>query len=75
MEQERYDVEMTRTVAEAVVIPAISSGGAGKLEHLYQAVTVGKAAVVLTALIFHFREISIAQAKMYLKGKGIAMKN
>jgi cyclase len=70
-----YDIEMTKAVAEAVSIPVIASGGAGKLEHLYQAVAVGKAAAVLAASIFHFGEISITQAKMYLKGKGIATKD
>jgi cyclase len=73
--KEGYDLEMTRAVAEAVSIPVIASGGAGKLEHLYEAVTIGKAAAVLAASIFHFGEISIAEAKMYLKGKGIAVKN
>ncbi len=66
-----YDLEMTRAVAEAVTIPVIASGGAGKLEHLYQAVTIGKAAAVLAASIFHFGEISIPQAKRYLKKRGI----
>jgi len=73
--KEGYDLEMTRAVAEAVSIPVIASGGAGKLEHLYEAVTIGKAAAVLAASIFHFGEISIAEAKKYLKGKGIAVKN
>jgi cyclase len=66
-----YDLEMTRAVAEAVKIPVTASGGAGKLEHLYEAVTIGKAAAVLAASIFHFGEISIPEAKRYLKGKGI----
>jgi len=69
-----YDLEMTRAVAEAVSIPVIASGGAGKLEHLYEAVTVGKAAAVLAASIFHFGEISIPEAKRYLKEKGIPVK-
>lgn len=69
--KEGYDLEMTRAVAEAVTIPVIASGGAGKLEHLYEAVTIGKAAAVLAASIFHFGEISIPQAKRYLKEKGI----
>ena len=72
--KEGYDLEMTRAVAEAVAIPVIASGGAGKLEHLYQAVTVGKAAAVLAASIFHFGEISIPQAKQYLKERGIPVK-
>jgi cyclase len=69
-----YDLEMTRAVAEAVSIPVTASGGAGKLEHLYQAVTEGKAAAVLAASIFHFGEISIPEAKQYLKEKGIQVK-
>ena len=72
--KEGYDLEMTKTVAETVKIPVIASGGAGKLEHLYEAVTIGKASAVLAASIFHFREISIPQAKRYLKEKGIAIK-
>jgi len=69
-----YDLEMTRAVAEAVAIPVTASGGAGKLEHLYQAVAQGKAAAVLAASIFHFGEISIPEAKQYLKEKGIPVK-
>jgi cyclase len=72
--REGYDLEMTRAVAEAVSIPVTASGGAGKLEHLYQAVTVGKASAVLAASIFHFGEISIPEAKRYLKQKGIPVK-
>lgn len=72
--KEGYDLEMTRAVAEAVSIPVIASGGAGKLEHLYQAVTKGKASAVLAASIFHFGEISIPEAKRYLKEKGIPVK-
>ncbi len=72
--KEGYDLEMTRAVAEAVSIPVTASGGAGKLEHLYEAVTEGKASAVLAASIFHFGEISIPEAKRYLKEKGIAIK-
>jgi cyclase len=72
--KEGYDLEMTRAVAEAVGIPVTASGGAGKLEHLYDAVVSGKASAVLAASIFHFKEISISQAKQYLKEKGISVK-
>ena len=72
--KEGYDLEMTRAVAEAVGIPVIASGGAGRLEHLYDAVVIGKALAVLAASIFHFGEISISQAKHYLKGRGIPVK-
>jgi len=71
--KEGYDLEMTKAVAEAVSIPVTASGGAGKLEHLYEAVAIGKASAVLAASIFHFGEISIPEAKRYLKEKGIAV--
>jgi cyclase len=72
--KEGYDLEMTKAVAEAVSIPVTASGGAGKLEHLYDAVVTGKAAAVLAATIFHFKEISISEAKKYLKERGIPIK-
>ncbi|UCG54494.1 MAG: imidazole glycerol phosphate synthase subunit HisF [Dehalococcoidia bacterium] len=72
--KEGYDLEMTKAAAEAVSIPVTASGGAGKLEHLYQAVSIGKAAGVLAASIFHYKEISIPEAKQYLKERGIAVK-
>jgi len=72
--KEGYDLEMTKAVAEAVRIPVTASGGAGKLEHLHEAVTIGKAAAVLAASVFHFGEFSILEAKRYLKEKGIPVK-
>ena len=72
--KEGYDLEMTRAVAESVKIPVTASGGAGKLEHLYEAIAIGKAAAVLAASIFHFGEISISQAKGYLAEKGISVR-
>jgi len=72
--KEGYDLEMTKAVAEAVGISVIASGGAGKLEHLYDAVMIGKASAVLAASIFHFGEISISQAKQYLKERGIPVR-
>ncbi len=69
-----YDLEMTSAVAEAVKIPVTASGGAGTLEHLYQAVAIGKASAVLAASVFHFGEITIPQAKKYLKERGIPVK-
>jgi imidazole glycerol-phosphate synthase subunit HisF len=68
-----YDIEMTRAVAEAVGIPVTASGGAGTLEHLYEAVAEGKAAAVLAASVFHFGEISVREAKEFLKSRGIAV--
>ncbi len=64
--QTGYDLELNRTVSEAVSIPIIASGGAGKLSHLYDAVAEGKADAVLAASIFHYGTYSIRQAKVYL---------
>ena len=72
--KEGYDLEMTKAVAEAVSIPVTASGGAGKLEHLYEAVAIGRASAVLAASIFHFGEISVSQAKKYLAEKGISVR-
>jgi imidazole glycerol-phosphate synthase subunit HisF len=69
-----YDLEMTKAVAEAVSIPVTASGGAGTLEHLYEAVTIAKASAVLAASIFHFGEISIPKAKKYLRERGIPVR-
>ena len=69
-----YDIELTRTIAEAVSIPVIASGGAGSLEHLYEALDKGKASAVLAASIFHFGEFSVGAAKDYLRGRGLPMR-
>lgn len=69
-----YDIELTRRVSEAVSIPVIASGGVGTMEHLYEGFTEGKADAVLAASIFHFREISIKEAKEYLRRKGIPVR-
>ena len=69
-----YDIELTSTVAEAVGIPVIASGGAGNLEHLYEALTDGKADAVLAASIFHYREYTIREAKEYLRSKGVVVR-
>ncbi len=66
-----YDIPFTRSIAEAVSLPVIASGGAGKLEHFYEAVVKGKASALLAASVFHFRTFTIRQVKEYLKGKGI----
>ena len=63
--KEGYDLEMTTAVAEAVTIPVTASGGAGTLEHLYDAVAIGKASAVLAASIFHFGEISVPRVPLY----------
>lgn len=66
-----YDIELTKAVSEAVKIPVIASGGAGNKEHFYQAFTQGKADAALAASLFHFKEISIQELKLYLKDKNI----
>ena len=58
-----YDIELTRAVSDAVRIPVIASGGAGKVEHFYDALTAGGASAVLAASLFHFGELSIGQVK------------
>ena len=69
-----YDLELTSAISETVTVPVIASGGAGNLEHLYQALVVGKADAVLAASIFHYQTYSIRQAKAYLAKKGIAVR-
>jgi cyclase len=69
-----YDIPLTRAISEMVNIPVIASGGAGNLEHLYDAVAQGKADAVLCASIFHYREYTVLQAKQYLADKGVAVR-
>lgn len=69
-----YDLELTRAISESVSIPVIASGGAGTMEHFYDAFTLGKADAVLAASLFHFREITIPDLKEYLAGKGIPIR-
>ncbi|MFW9943000.1 MAG: imidazole glycerol phosphate synthase subunit HisF [Candidatus Thorarchaeota archaeon] len=69
-----YDIPFTRAIADSVNIPIIASGGAGKLEHLYEAVVEGKATTLLAASIFHFRKFTIKETKEYLKNKGIEVR-
>jgi cyclase len=69
-----YDIELTRAISETVSIPVIASGGAGTLEHLYEALADGKADAVLAASIFHFREYSVKEAKEYLESKGVPVR-
>jgi imidazole glycerol-phosphate synthase subunit HisF len=69
-----YDIELTRAVSDAVRIPVIASGGAGQLEHFYEALTAGGASAVLAASLFHFGECSIAEVKEYLKKRGIVVR-
>jgi len=69
-----YDIPLTAAVAEGLSIPVIASGGAGNLEHLYEACEDGKADAVLCASIFHYREYTIREAKEYLAGKGVSIR-
>lgn len=69
-----YDIELTRTIAEAVTVPVIASGGAGTLEDLYQALVTGKADAVLAASIFHYGSHSIWETKEYLMKKGLPIR-
>ena len=69
-----YDIELTRTISENVSIPVIASGGAGKKEHFYDALTEGKADAVLAASLFHFNELQISNLKEYLAGRGISVR-
>lgn len=66
-----YDIPFTKAISDAVQLPVIASGGAGKLEHFYEAVVDGGADVVLAASVFHFRTFAIRQVKAYLRGRGI----
>ena len=72
--KEGYDLELTRKINEVVRIPLIASGGAGTLEHLYEAFALARADAVLAASIFHFGECSISQAKTYLRQRGIPVR-
>jgi cyclase len=69
-----YDLELIRAISEAVTVPVIASGGAGNLEHLYDALVIGKADAVLAASIFHYQTYSIRQAKDYLAKRGIPIR-
>ncbi|MBI5847773.1 MAG: imidazole glycerol phosphate synthase subunit HisF [Nitrospirae bacterium] len=69
-----YDIELTRTISEAVSIPVIASGGVGNLEHIYEGLTAGKADAALAASIFHFREYSVREAKEYLRERNVPIR-
>lgn len=68
-----YDLEFTRAVANAVRLPVVASGGAGKLQDFLDAVTLGKASVLLAASVFHFRVLSIRQVKEFLRDNGVSV--
>jgi cyclase len=69
-----YDIELTRAISEAVTVPVIASGGAGDLEHLYEAIVTGQADAVLAASIFHYQIHSIHDVKDYLAERGIPIR-
>ena len=69
--QAGYDLEFTRAISDAVTLPVVASGGAGKLEHFYEAVVKGSAQILLAASVFHYRILSIRQVKEYLQDKGL----
>ena len=69
-----YDLELTRKVSESVSIPVIASGGAGTLEHFYDAFTEGKADAALVASLFHFKELEVKEVKEYLRDKGVSVR-
>lgn len=69
-----YDIELTKAVAEAVSIPVIASGGAGTMEHFYDALTEGKADAALAASLFHFKELEVKQVKKYLQDRQVSVR-
>ena len=69
-----YDLALTRAVADRVTIPVIASGGAGKCEHFYEALTEGGADAALAATLFHYKELEIGEVKKYLKERGVSVR-
>ncbi len=69
-----YDIELTKQVAELVPIPVIASGGAGKPEHFYDALTEGGAEAALAASLFHYKELEIREVKQYLRDRGVSVR-
>lgn len=69
-----YDLELTRKVSENVSIPVIASGGAGKLDQIFDAIKIGKADAVLIASLLHYRDYTVRDIKLYLKKKGIEIR-
>lgn len=69
-----YDIELTKAISDAVEIPVIASGGAGTLDHIYEAFVKGHADAALLASLLHYRELSVRQIKSYLQSKGIPVR-
>ncbi len=72
--KEGFDLELTRAVAQAVNIPVIASGGAGEKEHFYDVLTKGGADAALAASLFHFGILKIEELKIYLKQRGVPVR-
>jgi len=72
--KEGYDISLTRTIADAVSVPVIASGGVGTLDHIYHGLTAGGASAALAASIFHYREYTVAQCKDYLAERGVPVR-
>jgi cyclase len=72
--REGYDLEALRAVSRAVPVPVVASGGAGSLEHLYQALTAGEADAALAASIFHYGQHTVAEAREFLRGRGVPVR-
>ncbi len=72
--QDGYEIKLTKAISEAVSIPVIASGGAGKLDHFREALTAGKANAALAASLFHYQQLSIGQVKTYLHEQGIPVR-
>lgn len=73
--QEGYDLPLLKAISSAVSLPVVASGGAGKLEHFYEAVVQGGARILLAASVFHFRKLKIQEVKNFLRGKGLKVKD
>ena len=69
-----YDIPLTRQIAENVSVPVIASGGAGTMEHFYDALTEGKADAALAASLFHYKEMEIMDLKNYLADRGVSVR-
>ena len=69
-----YDIELTRTIAEHVSVPVIASGGAGTMDHFYDALTDGKADAALAASLFHYKELEIKEVKAHLRERGVSVR-
>jgi cyclase len=72
--QAGYDLEFTKAISDCVSVPVVASGGAGKLEHFYEAVVKAGARILLAASVFHYRIVSIQEVKEYLRSQGLPVR-